>query len=379
MRYFRSSSLLSEHTRKVHGEASDERSLKTSKQASCSATTHDGVGTVFSCQYCTYKSPHRARILKHQKMHHKEGLPGHSAPPAGAEVLDLDSDASSTEEQCEESPEDVELNVLESMIKPQSRGGFNCEWCGFQTSQRQQIAEHIMKKHRNMVKIMVSLQQPKMQDGSAGSSKSDSASSRRSTPTSNLNLNDLASNEGSSANASSVKGSSSNAALKATSGISSFQYSQLTAKIPNSTGSSILSERSTFTMSDMSRSGMDLDTSMLNDSRSSSDNELCDLDDPNYTESAGDSTKLLLSEEDNDLLETKGVPFKRHMNRFQCPFCSFLTMHRRSISRHIENIHLSGKATVYKCDECPFLCTNPLKLDAHKHVTVGLPNGTLWT
>ncbi len=106
-------------------------------------------------------------------MHHKEGLPGHSAPPAGAEVLDLDSDASSTEEQCEESPEDVELNVLESMIKPQSRGGFNCEWCGFQTSQRQQIAEHIMKKHRNMVKIMVSLQQPKMQDGSAGSSKSD--------------------------------------------------------------------------------------------------------------------------------------------------------------------------------------------------------------
>ncbi len=51
-------------------------------------------------------------------MHHKEGLPGHSAPPAGAEVLDLDSDASSTEEQCEESPEDVELNVLESMINP---------------------------------------------------------------------------------------------------------------------------------------------------------------------------------------------------------------------------------------------------------------------
>ncbi|XP_016389214.1 zinc finger protein 462-like isoform X2 [Sinocyclocheilus rhinocerous] len=364
VRYFRSSSLLSEHTRKVHGEASDERSHKTSKKASCSATTYDGVGTVFSCQYCTYKSPHRARILKHQKMHHKEGLPGHSAPPVGAEVLN--SDASSVEEQCEESPGDVERNVLESMITPQSRGSFDCEWCGFQTSQRQQLADHMMKKHRNMVKIMVSLQQPKMQDGSAGSSKSDSASSRRSTPTSNLNLNDLACNEGSSANASSIKGSSGNASLKATSGISSFQYSQLTAKIPNSTGSSILSERSTFTMSDMSRSGMDLDASMLNDSKGSSDDELCDLDDPNYMESAEDSTKLLLSEEDNDLLETKGVPFKRHMNRFQCPFCSFLTMHRRSISRHIENIHLSGKATVYKCDECPFLCTNPLKLDAHK-------------
>ncbi|XP_052444516.1 zinc finger protein 462 isoform X3 [Carassius gibelio] len=371
VRYFRSSSLLSEHTKKVHGEASDERSLKTSKQASCSAMTYDGVGTVFSCQYCTYKSPQRARILKHQKMHHKESLPGHSAPPVGAEVLDLDSDASSVEEQCEESPGDVERNVLESMIKPQSRGSFNCEWCGFQTSLRQQLADHMMKKHHNMVKIMVSLQQPKTHDGSVGSSKSDSASSRRSTPTSNLNLNDLASNEGSSANPSSIKGSSCNASLKATSGISSFQYSQLTAKIPNSTGSSILSERSTFTMADMSRSGLDLDASMLNDSKSSSDDELCDLDDPNYTESAEDSTKLLLSEEDNDLLETKGVPFKRHMNRFQCPFCSFLTMHRRSISRHIENIHLSGKATVYKCDKCPFLCTNPIKLDAHKQCHSG--------
>ncbi|XP_052392532.1 zinc finger protein 462 isoform X1 [Carassius gibelio] len=370
VRYFRSSSLLSEHTRKVHGEASDERSLKTSKKASCSATTYDGVGMVFSCQYCTYKSPQRAQILKHQKMHHKEGLSSHSAHAVEAEVPDLDSDASSVEEHCE-SPGEVERNVLESMIKPQSRGSFNCEWCGFQTSQRQQLTDHMMKKHRNMVKIMVSLQQPKTQDGSAGSSKSDSASSRRSTPTSNLNLNDLASNEGSSANPSSIKGSSCNASLKATSGISSFQYSQLTAKIPNSTGSSILSERSTFTMADMSRSGMDLDASMLNDSKSSSDDELCDLDDPNYTESAEDSTKLLLSEEDNDLLETKGVPFKRHMNRFQCPFCSFLTMHRRSISRHIENIHLSGKATVYKCDECPFLCTNPIKLDAHKQCHSG--------
>lgn len=326
---------------------------------------HNAVGTVFSCQYCTYKSSHRARILKHQKVHHKESPPGHSTPPADAEVLDLDSDVSSIEEQSEDSPGDVERHVLESMIKPQSKGAFNCEWCGFQTSQRQQLADHMMKKHRNMVKIMVSLQQPKVQDGSAGSSKSDSASSRRSTPTSNLNLNDIAGTEGSSANASSVKGSG-NASLKASSGISSFQYSQLTSKIPNSTGSSILSERSTFTMSDISRSGMDLDTSVLNDSRSSSDDELGDVEDPNNTEPAEDSAKLLLSEEDNDLLETKGVPFRRHMNRFQCPFCSFLTMHRRSISRHIENIHLSGKATVYKCDSCPFLCTNPLKLDTHK-------------
>lgn len=377
VRYFRSSTLLSEHTRKVHGitgevSLSDESSFNTSKQSTSTVTTQGSVGTIFSCQYCTYKSPHRARILKHQKVHHKDGLPGLSSSPVAAKVADVDSDASSTEERCEESQRDVlEHHVLESMIKPQSKGSFNCEWCGFQTSQRQPLANHMMKKHRNMVKIMASLQQPKIQDGSAGSSKSDSASSRRSTPTSSLVLNDLAINEGSSTNPSSIKGSSGSASLKATKGISNFQYAPLAAKIPNSTGSSILSERSTFTMSDMSSSGVALDASTLNDSRSSSDDEVCDLDDPSYTEPAEDSTKLLLSKEDNDLLETKGVPFRRHMNRFQCPFCSFLTMHRRSISRHIENIHLSGKATVYKCDECPFLCTNPLKLDTHKKCHAG--------
>lgn len=375
VRYFRSSSLLSDHTRKVHGiageaSAGDESSRNTSKQTGCTVTAQDGVGTVFSCQYCTYKSPHRARILKHQKVHHKDGLAGNS--PVAAKVLAADSDGSS-EEQCEEeSPGDLlERHVMESMIKPESRGGFNCEWCGFQTLQRQQLAHHMMKKHRNMVKIMASLQQPKIQDGSAASSKSDSTSSRRSTPTSNVMLNDLASSEGSSINITSIKGSSGNTALKPSSGISHFHYTQLTAKIPNSTGSSILSERSTFATSDMSSSAVDLDASMLNDSKSSSDEELCDLDDPGYTEACEDSTKLLLSKEDNDLLETKGVPFRRHMNRFQCPFCSFLTMHRRSISRHIENIHLSGKATVYKCDECPFLCTNSLKLDTHKKCHAG--------
>ncbi|XP_051962217.1 zinc finger protein 462-like isoform X1 [Xyrauchen texanus] len=366
VRYFRSSSLLSEHTRKVHGITgetfrSEESSLNAPKQSSYSSTNHDGVGTVL-CQYCTFKTSNRAQMLKHQKMHHKHGLLGAVSSPVEAEVLDVDSDSPLFEERCEETSADVlEHHVLEAMIKPLSRGGFNCEWCGFQTLKRQQLADHMMKKHHNMVKIMASLQQPKLHDGGAGSSKSDSASSRRSTPTSNLILNDLASNEGSSVSASSMKVSSGGATLKPTSGTSNYQYSQLTANIPNSTGSSILSERSTFTSS-----VMDLDASMLNDSKSSSDDEICDLNDPNHTESAEDSAKLLLSEKDSDLLETKGVPFKRHMNRFQCPFCSFLTMHRRSISRHIENIHLSGKATVYKCDECPFLCTNPLKLDSHK-------------
>ncbi|XP_056586388.1 zinc finger protein 462 isoform X2 [Triplophysa dalaica] len=376
VRYFRSSSLLGEHTRKVHSipseaSASDESSRNTSKQTVCSVTAQGGVGTVFSCQYCTYKSPHRARLLKHQKVHHKDGLLGNS--PVAAKVLAMDSDASSVEEPCEEESQGdlLERHVLESMIKPQSRGCLNCEWCGFQTQQRQQLAHHMMKKHRNMVKIMASLQQPKIQDGSAGSSKSDSASSRRSTPTSNVMLNDLTSSDGSSINVTSIKVPSGNATLTPTSGISHFQYAQLTTKIPNSTGSSILSERSTFVTSDMSNSTVDLDASLLNDSRSSSDEGPCDLDEPGYTEACEDSTKLLLSKEDNDLLETKGVPFRRHMNRFQCPFCSFLTMHRRSISRHIENIHLSGKATVHKCDECPFLCTNPLKLDTHKKSHAG--------
>ncbi|TRY65196.1 hypothetical protein DNTS_009425 [Danionella cerebrum] len=338
VRYFRSSSLLSEHSRKVHGEDNVEKStLK-----------------VFSCQYCAYKSPRRARVVKHQSLHHQEEMLGESVPEA--EVLD--SDCSSLEDHSDESPVDVERQVLESMIKPQSRGGFYCEWCGFQTSQRQQLADHMMKKHRNMVKIMVSLQHPKSREGSAGSSKSDS--SRRSTPTSSLTVNDSGGNEGCSTK---TKKGWSNTSPQPASGISSFQYSQLSSRTPNSTGSSILSKRSSFTMPDISRSGFEGNAALKSDSRSSSDDELADLDDPSYAE---EPAKQLLSEEDNVLLETKGVPFRRHMNRFQCPFCSFLTMHRRSISRHIENIHLSGKATLYKCDQCAFLCTNKGKLDAHK-------------
>ncbi|KAG9266140.1 zinc finger protein 462 isoform X1 [Astyanax mexicanus] len=373
VRYFRSKSLLNEHTRKVHGTGgafpNDGNSLNASKLSAFNATMHDGVEKVYSCQYCTYKSPRRARILKHQRMYHKDNFLGHSDSPVEAEAelgtLDMDSDALSSEEQCEESPDVlIERSILESMIKPQTRDGFSCEWCGFHTLQRQRLCDHMIKKHRNMVKIMASLQKPKA-EGSAGSSKSASPLSPRSTPTSNLMLNDLSGNEGSLTNISSLKGTTS---LKSTAGLSNFQYSQLTMKVPNSTGSSILSERSTFATSDISNSAIDIDSSLLNDSHSSSDGELCDMDDPNYTEplSAENSAKLLLSEEDNKLLETKGIPIRRHLNRFQCPFCSFLTTHRRSISRHIENIHLSGKTTLYKCDECPFLCTSPVKLATHK-------------
>ncbi|KAB5548971.1 hypothetical protein PHYPO_G00061830 [Pangasianodon hypophthalmus] len=375
VRYFRSKSLLNEHAKKVHGieggaySNDHSNSLDTSK-SSFNVTAHHSVEKLYSCQYCTYKSPRRARILKHQSMHHKDHFLAHSDSPVEAEaeteVLDMDSDAMSSEEQCEESQDLTERNVLESMIKARSRGGFSCEWCGFQTSQRQQLCDHMMKKHRNMVKIMVSLQKPKA-DRSAGSSKSNSPSSPRSTPTSNLMSTDLSGNEGSTA---SVKGS---ASVKSLSGLSHFQYSQIAGKIPNSTGSSILSERSTFAMSDKSHSRVDLDTSVLNDSQSSSDDELCDVDDPVYNDSlcTEDSAKLLLSEEDNKLLEMEGISIGRHLNMFQCPFCSFLAKHHSSISHHIENIHLTSQTTLYKCDECTFLCTSSVKLATHKQCHSG--------
>ncbi|XP_028828507.1 zinc finger protein 462 isoform X1 [Denticeps clupeoides] len=370
VRYFRSKSLLNEHTRKIHrviGTASlsseNLPSSQISRHSNYNVVIQEGLGKVFSCQYCTYKSPRRARILKHQNMFHKDTLLDSPGSPSVMETEAMaESDALSPEEQCdEEVPEDIiEHTILDSMVKrlSKSRGNLTCEWCGYQTLRKERWHEHMIKKHRNMLKIMSSLKQVEG-DGSAGSSKSDSPSSPRSTPTSNLISNDLSGNEDCG-----FKESTGSPLVKST----AYQCSQLSAKVPNSTGSSILSERSTFVMSDMSNSANNMGSTVLEDSRSSSDDELCDMDDPNYTDSlsAEDSTKLLLSEEDNKMLETKGIPFKRHMNRFQCPFCSFLTMHRRSISRHIENIHLSGKAKVYKCNECPFICTSQLKLGAHK-------------
>ncbi|XP_021458819.2 zinc finger protein 462 isoform X1 [Oncorhynchus mykiss] len=359
VRYFRSKSLLSEHTNKVHGTSlsgGNSPASHTSKQSNYNIVIHDSLGKVFSCQYCTYKSPRKARILKHQKMYHKGNL---DPPESLSEAVD-DPESLSSEEPSEELSEDVvERGILESMVKPlgKSRGNqaLRREWC-----------DNMMKKHRNMVKMISTIQPSGEGEGSAGSSKSDSPSSPRSPPISKMVFKDLSGNEGSS-----VVNSSVFKLNKPASGISPYQYSQIQSVAPNSTGSSILSERSTFVMSDVSNSAMEMDLSMLDDSRSTSeedDEELGDEDDPNYTDplSTGDSAKQLLSEEDNKMLETKGIPFRRYMNRFQCPFCSFLTMHRRSISRHIENIHLSGKTTVYKCDECPFICTSPLKLGTHK-------------
>ncbi|KAG5834583.1 hypothetical protein ANANG_G00263010 [Anguilla anguilla] len=379
IRYFRSKSLLSEHTKKVHGvmggASITESNSPTSQASNFNVLIQDGFGKVFSCQYCTYKSPRRARILKHQKMYHK----GHmlDSPGSPSEVVtESSSNALFSEESCGDlSEEVVERSILESMVKPltKSRGNFSCEWCGYQTLRRERWCDHMMKKHRNMVKIFSSIQEPHEGEGSMGSCKPHSPASPR-TPNSNLMPNNLSGSEGSTANTSNFKGSSGNTMLTSTSGqtskILSYEYTQMKSKIPNSTGSSILSERSSFVMSDVSNSAVDEDI-ILNDSGSSSDDEIGDEGDPNDPNSTEGSVKQLLSEEDNKMLETKGIPFRRYMNRFQCPFCSFLTMHRRSISRHIENIHLSGKTTVYKCDECPFICTSLLKLGTHKQCHMG--------
>ncbi|XP_048877112.1 zinc finger protein 462 [Brienomyrus brachyistius] len=375
IRYFRSKSLLNEHTRKVHSLIGDislsggsSPASQTSKQSSYRIPMHNNFGKVFSCQYCSYKSPRRARILKHQKMYHKGSVFNSSgSPPDTAE--DSCSNALSSEDLRNDLPvEVVERSILESMVKPitKSRGNFSCEWCTYQTFRRERWCDHVMKKHRSMVKIISSLQQQQEEGETTGSLKSDSTSSPRSTPNSNIPDN-LGGNEGSAS-----KGPG-NAVVTVISGqankVSSYQNLKNKSKVPNRTGSSNLSERSTFMVSDMSNSDMDMDTNiMLNDSQSSSDDELVDIDDQNNinSEVSEHSAKLLLSEEDHKMLETKGIQFRRYLNRFQCPFCSFLTMHRRSISRHIENIHLSGKTTVYKCDECPFICTSLLKLSTHK-------------
>ncbi|XP_041916495.1 zinc finger protein 462 isoform X1 [Alosa sapidissima] len=369
VRYFRSESLLIEHTRKIHGTvgAASETTgnSQTVKQTNYNVHMHEVFGKIFSCQYCTFKFTSRARLNKHQKKYHEDVLLDSPGSPteeeADTEAVTMESES---EDFDEEAPQDDEMRrILDLMYKciSKSSGNLTCEWCDYQTHRQELWYDHMAKKHCNMLKIMSSLQED------SGSSKSGSSSPRH-TPTSKLMANNLNGNKDSA-----LKKASGNAVVKAPPGISPFQYSQISAKVPNSTGSSILSERSTFVMSDMSNSAIDLDTSLLNDSRSSSEDELGDMDDPNYRDplSAEDSTKLLLSEEDNKMLETKGIPFRRHLNRFQCPFCSFLTMHRRSISRHIENIHLSGKATVYKCDDCAFICTSPLKLESHKQNHIG--------
>ncbi|XP_029332150.1 zinc finger protein 462 isoform X3 [Mus caroli] len=382
VRYFRSKNLLIEHTRKVHGAQAEESPTGPPVPGSLNYNImmHEGFGKVFSCQFCTYKSPRRARIIKHQKMYHKNSLKESTAPPpAPAPLPDPLVPPVSLQDPCKELPaEVVERSILESMVKPltKSRGNFCCEWCSYQTPRRERWCDHMMKKHRSMVKILSSIRQQQ-----EGTNVAEVQNDNEPSPTSNstyLSMN-ASSREMPNANVSNFRGSVGNSIMRpnssSTSKFSSMSYPQMKPKSPHNSGLVNLTERSRYGMSDMTNSSADLDTnSMLNDS--SSDEDLNEVDSENGLsvmdhQVSGLSAEQLMGSDGNKLLETKGIPFRRFMNRFQCPFCPFLTMHRRSISRHIENIHLSGKTAVYKCDECPFTCKSSLKLGAHKQCHTG--------
>ncbi|NWR39023.1 ZN462 protein, partial [Tachuris rubrigastra] len=385
VRYFQSKNLLIEHTRKVHGTQVGGNSVGLHTAGSLNyIMIPEGFGKVFSCQFCTYKSPRRTRIIKHQKMYHKNNLKESSAPAAAAAaasaaVSESTSASVPVQEPCKELPaEVVERSILESMVKPltKSRGNFCCEWCSYQTPRRERWCDHMMKKHRSMVKILSSLRQeqdrtsvPDMQSKSAQNASPNSTYiSMNMTGCHTLN-----------ADVSNFRSSMGNSLIRPNSSISSKFYSvsypQMKSKLPHNFGMVHLPDRSHYGVADMTNSSADLETSsMLNDS--SSDEELNEMDSENGLNSmdhqaSGMSAEQLMGSDGNKLLETKGIPFRRYMNRFQCPFCPFLTMHRRSISRHIENIHLSGKTAVYKCDECPFTCKSSLKLGAHKQCHTG--------
>ncbi|XP_038966965.1 zinc finger protein 462 isoform X3 [Rattus norvegicus] len=382
VRYFRSKNLLIEHTRKVHGAQAEESPTGPPVPGSLNYNImmHEGFGKVFSCQFCTYKSPRRARIIKHQKMYHKNSLKESAAPPpAPAPLSDPVVPPVSLQDPCKELPaEVVERSILESMVKPltKSRGNFCCEWCSYQTPRRERWCDHMMKKHRSMVKILSNIRQQQ-----EGTNVSEVQNNNEPSPTSNstyLSMN-AASREMPNTNVSNFRGSVGNSIMRpnssSTSKFSPMSYPQMKPKSPHNSGLVNLTERSRYGMSDMTNSSADLDTnSMLNDS--SSDEDLNEVDSENGLsvmdhQASGLSAEQLMGSDGNKLLETKGIPFRRFMNRFQCPFCPFLTMHRRSISRHIENIHLSGKTAVYKCDECPFTCKSSLKLGAHKQCHTG--------
>lgn len=345
VRYFRSKSLLRNHTKKLHNVVDEDSATTGSSQAAeeqpgYPIVSHNDNSKVYSCQYCMYKSPRKARVIKHQVMYHNKVPTEDAGDPSEYAETDEESDTASV----------------------QIKGMFACEWCDYQTDQKDSWTDHVVKEHSDKVKI-VSCIAELGGEASASSPKPDSPCSSQSPSHSKISLTDDCGNEES-------EGKTENTSEMPTAEIASFPYPELSGVTPNSTGSSILSKR--FASLDDSNRSLEKDANILNEEESRSsleeddDEELGDIDDPSYTGTLSADAKQLLSDEDNKLLETKGIPFRKYMNRFQCPFCSFLTMHRRSISRHIENIHLSGKTTVYKCDECPFICTSQLKLGTHK-------------
>ncbi|XP_042636070.1 zinc finger protein 462-like [Catharus ustulatus] len=378
VRYFRSKNLLIEHTRKVHGAHTGGSSVgsHTAGSLNYGIMMHEGFGKVFSCQFCTYKSPRRTRIIKHQKMYHKNNAKESLTPTTVSAISELTSASVTVQEPYKELPEEVvEQNILESMVKPltKSRGYFCCEWCSYQTPRRERWCDHMMKKHCSMVKILSSLREE--QDRT---SVPDMQSDQNASPDSTYISMNMTGCDMLNVEVSNVRSSTSNSLIRPNSSISSkfssVSYHQIKSKLPHNLDIVNLSDRSHCGVADMTNFA-DLETcSMLNDSNS--DEELNEVDsetDLNSVDNqtSGISAEQLMGSDENKLLETKGIPFRRYMNRFQCPFCPFLTMHRRSISRHIENIHLSGKTTVYKCNECPFTCKSSLKLGAHRQCHTG--------
>ncbi|NWW39802.1 ZN462 protein, partial [Panurus biarmicus] len=378
VRYFRSKNLLIDHTRKVHGAQAGGSSVgsHTAGSLNYNIMMHEGFGKVFSCQFCTYKSPGRARIIKHQKMYHRNNAKESLTPITASAVSELTSASVPVQEPCKELPEEVvERSILEPMVKPltKSRGNFCCEWCSYQTPRRERWCDHMMKKHRSMVKILSSLREEQDRTSVPDMQSVQNASPNSTYSSMNMTICDML-----NADVSNVRSSTSNSLIRPNSSISSkfssVSYCQMKSKLPHNLDIVNLSDRSHYGVADMTNSA-DLETSsMLNDS--SSDEELNEVNSESGLNSvdnqtSGISAEQLMGSDGNKLLETKGIPFRRYMNRFQCPFCPFLTMHRRSISRHIENIHLSGKTTVYKCGECPFTCKSSLKLGAHRQCHAG--------
>ncbi|XP_051906317.1 zinc finger protein 462 isoform X1 [Hippocampus zosterae] len=310
IRYFRSKSFLRNHTKKVHNVVEEDVVAQISSQTDNSK--------VYLCQHCTYKTPRKARMIKHHMMYHRQ-------VPSGLSGV---------------APESAEADEESCSSSGLTRGTLACEWCDYQTDEKASWTDHVVKEHGDKVNIVSSIPKPQG-DACASSPKPPSQSqspTRSKTPLT----------EGYEESMGEMLENAS---------------AQIAPVTPVSAECSVSSKRP--------NSGSEIDSNLLNEEDSSSslegeDEELGDIDDPNYTGTLSADAKQLLSDEDNKLLETKGIPFRKYQNRFQCPFCSFLTMHRRSISRHIENIHLSGKTTVYKCDECPFICTSPLKLGTHK-------------
>ncbi|KAM6109185.1 LOW QUALITY PROTEIN: zinc finger protein 462 [Phoenicopterus ruber ruber] len=372
VRYFRSKNLLIEHTRKVHGAQAGGSSVgpPTASSLNYNIMMHEGFGKVFSCQFCTYKSPRRARIIKHQKMYHKNNLKESSTPPAAAAALSESTSASvPVQEPCKELPaEVVERSILESMVKPltKSRGNFCCEWCSYQTPRRERWCDNMMKKAPQHGKILLR----QHQDGSGAPAVQ--SKSARCPPNSNYISMNTTGREMSMLMSQTSRSSMGNSLIRPNSSTSS-KFSSVSypmkPKSPHNSGMVNLSDRSRYGIADMTNSSADLETSrMLNDS--SSDEELNEMDSENVNsmdhQTSGMSAEQADGSDGNKLLD-KGIPFRRYMNRFQCPFCPF-HMHRRSISRHIENIHLSERQ-LCTSDES-FTCKSSLKL-AHKQCHTG--------